>query len=329
MTPELRFNQLKNEWVLFSQKRSDPKKPRDVFVQRRTIPPKDTCPFEDMEKSQNQPPYFKVPERGSWKVLVFPNKFPGLDPTIEKHIVRDEPFRMSLAGYGYHDVLITKSHTKNFSDLPDQDAYQVLHALRKRYLQVSSDPHIDYISMFQNWGVNAGASIYHPHMQIISLPVIPSHIAHELVYSLRYFEKSRSCLYCDLIQGERKEKKRIVYENKDTVAFVPYAAQEPYEVLIFPKQHAIFFEQGSDAILRSASLALKKVLGAIKKKLGDPDYNFYIHTAPATDGGIYEYHHWYIRVLPKTNIDAGFELGTGVQLNAVFPEDAAKLLKTK
>ncbi len=329
MSSELRFNPLKGEWVLFAPKRTDKKKVRDIFVQKQKPTPKSACPFEHMEKSGNLPPYFQLPERGSWKVLTFPNKFPGVDTSVEKHVLSSDKFRTTLAGYGYHDLLITRDHSTNFSDLPDGEVFDVFRALRKRYLQVSGDPKIDYIAMFQNRGVSVGASLFHPHMQIIALPVVPSHIFHELSYSLRYFEKNRSCLYCDIIAMERKEKKRIVFENKQAIAFVPYAAQEPYEVLIFPKKHSVFFEQSSDEMLKDTAAAFKKVLKSLKKKIGDPDYNFYLHTAPATDGGVYAYHHWYVRILPKSNYTAGFEFSTGIEINAVFPEVAAKLLRVK
>ena len=327
MNSELRFNALRGEWVLFSPKRQGAKRPHDIFEKKRPVSPKSKCPFENLEKSGNLPPYFQFPESGSWKTAVMPNKFPGLDTSPKEHILHSEKFHMTIGGYGYHDLLITKDHETRFSELTEGEIFDVFQALRKRYLQVSGDPKIDYISMFQNWGPSVGASLYHPHMQIIALPVVPSHISHELVYSLRCYEKHKSCLYCDIIKSERKGKKRIVFENKHVVAFVPYAAQEPYEVLLFPKEHEVFFETASDAVLKDMAIAFKKVLKSIQKKLSDPDYNMYIHTAPATDGGEYPYHHWYIRILPKSNIDAGFELGTGVQINTVFPEDAAKLLR--
>lgn len=326
MSPELRFNPLKGEWVLFAPKRQNKKKPKDVFEGKRKIPPKSKCPFEHPEKSGNLPPYFQVPEKGKWNLIVFPNKFPGVSVSVDDNLPR-EMFHMALAGYGYHDLLVTRDHGRNFSDFSEKEIGDVFRALKKRYAQVSGDPKIQYVAMFQNWGASVGASLYHPHMQIIALPIIPSHIASELVYAFRYFEKKEKCLYCESIKAERKEKRRIVFEDTNAIAFVPYAAQEPYEVLIFPKKHMPFFELTPEESLRGMARAFKNVLRSIKKNLNNPDYNFYIHTAPATDGGMYPYHHWYLRILPKSNYTAGFELGTGIEINTVFPEDAAKLLK--
>lgn len=329
---ELRFNPFQGEWVLIAPKRHDKKKPRDIFEKKQSIPPQSKCPFENFEKSGNLPPYFKMPEKGSWHVMVFPNKFPGVDTLPEKHVVRDSIFYVTLSGYGYHDLLITKNHNKNFSQLPLSQVNEIFTALRTRYMQVSGDPRIDYIAMFQNRGPTVGASLYHPHMQVIALPVVPSHISHELIHSRTYLEKNHSCMYCDIIASERKENKRIVFQNEHSVAFVPYAAQEPYEVLIFPKKHEIFFEQSSDELMKDMAQSFKKVMNAIGKKLHNPDYNFYIHAAPATNGGEYRHHHWYVRILPKyppSNYTAGFELGTGIQINTIFPEEAAKTLKVK
>ncbi len=327
MSSELRFNLLKGEWVLFAPKRADTKKPQDIFEKKREATPKSACPFDHLEKTGNLPPYFGIPEK-KWRVLVFPNKFPGVNASALPAEKGNNPLHSVRAGYGYHDLLIAKGHGKNFCDLPPGDVRDVFRAIRKRYLQVSSDPRIEYISVFQNWGPSAGATLFHPHMQMIALPVVPSHISHELMHSSAYFKKYGRCLYCDMVADEKKEKRRIVFENKRIIAFVPYAAQEPYEVLIAPKKHEIFFEKTSDGVLDDMAEAFRKVLKSVEKKTG-ADYNAYLHTAPATNGGSYANHHWYIRVLPRTNYSAGFELGTGVEMNPVFPEDAAKILKTK
>src|SRR5690606_31089340 len=141
------------------------------------------------------------------------NKYPGVTTSVLQHLLKNEKLHMAIAGYGYHDLLVTSDHEKNFPDMPVKMVEEVFQSLRKRYLQVSNDERIDYISMFQNWGASAGASLYHPHMQIIALPILPAHISHELIYSLRYFEKNGSCLYCDLILEERRQKKRVIFEN--------------------------------------------------------------------------------------------------------------------
>lgn len=329
MFSELRFNSLKGEWVLFAPQRSSRTKKRDLFEKRTPPPPKANCPFEHIETSGNLPPHFYIPEKKDWHVCVFPNKFPGVHVQAKEDIKQNRKFHMARGGYGYHDVLITRQHNKSFARVGERHIQDVFLALQKRYKQVSDDPRIEYIAMFQNWGVFAGASLYHPHMQIIALPIIPSHITGELIYALRYFERKKSCLYCDSIAMERREKKRIVYENKGVIAFVPYAAQEPYEVLLFPKKHEAFFERSDKSVYIHMAQGLSHVLLMIEKKLKKPNYNLYIHTAPAINGGSYPYHHWYMRILPKSNYSAGFELGTGIEINTVLPEDAARLLKTK
>ena len=130
-----------------------------------------------------------------------------------------------------------------------------------------------------------------------------------------------------MIDFEKKEKKRIVYENAGAIAFTPFVSKNAFEIRIFSKKHSPYFENALDADIDDAAEALRAVLKKIKKNLNDPDYNFFIHTAPIQEKERYKIYHWHIEVVPKTNINAGFELGTGVEINEVDPDQAASLLR--
>ena len=127
--------------------------------------------------------------------------------------------------------------------------------------------------------------------------------------------------------SEIKAKKRIVYQNKDAVVFAPFVSREPFELRIFPKKHLPYFEDTDDVTMKHIVEALQKALLLLEVQLHDPDYNFFIHTAPLENKKKFGHYHWHIEIQPKTSIAAGFELGTGVEVNVVDPDDAAAMLR--
>ena len=130
-----------------------------------------------------------------------------------------------------------------------------------------------------------------------------------------------------MVKWEKKENHRIVYENKSAIVLAPFVSREPFELRVFPKKHLPYFEDTPQNIMEDIVAALQKALAKIEKKLGDPDYNFFIHTAPLKDKKKYSHYHWHIEILPKFNISAGFEQGTGIEINPVDPDEAAKILR--
>lgn len=130
-----------------------------------------------------------------------------------------------------------------------------------------------------------------------------------------------------MIDWEKKQKKRIVYENAGAIAFTPFVSKNTYEIRVFPKTHLPFFENTLDEEIDYAVDALQSVLKKVEKNLNDPDYNFFIHTAPIKNKEKYKMYHWHIEVVPKLSINAGFELGTGMEINEVDPDQAAALLR--
>lgn len=126
---------------------------------------------------------------------------------------------------------------------------------------------------------------------------------------------------------ELKNKKRIIYENEGAVVFAPFVSKEPFEMRILPKKHLPYFENTLDIDLDCIVDALRFALKRLETKLHRPDYNFFIHTAPLKNKEKYKHYHWHIEIIPKFNISAGFELGTGIEINPVDPDEAAKVLR--
>jgi len=322
---ELRQDLVSGDWILIASKRGKrshaflKKKPR----QRGSLK---TCPLENVFKKQKPILFYDGGEK-DWEVVVVENRYPALvHRNICAQAIRHGPYAL-VKGVGHHDLVVTRDHDRNFAALSQNQAGQVVQIFRDRYLMLLNDPCLAYISIFHNWGPAAGATVYHPHYQLIALPVVPPDVEHSLRGSLNYFKKHGRCVHCDMVAYELREKKRIVYENKGAVVFAPFVSREPFELRIFPKKHLPYFENTLDRELELIVDALQAVLRRIEKKMNDPDYNFFIHTAPLKNKKRYRHYHWHIEIIPKTNISAGFELGTGIEINPVDPDLAAKILR--
>lgn len=323
---QLRQDLVSGDWIVIAPGRLDRPQQFIKKTARRKISPKASCPFENPQKTGHGEPILMYGD-GAWDLQFVENKYPAF---VHKNycsvITKDGPYSVTDTG-GHHELLITRDHGRNLSQLSKNQARQILEAFRDRYLMLSSDKCIAYISMFQNWGPSAGASIYHPHYQFIAAPIVPPDVMHSLRGSIRYFKDHKKCVHCVMIDWERKYERRIIYENAGAIAFTPFVSKNAFEVRIFPKRHLPYFENTLDTEMDYVSDALQNSLRKIRKNLHDPDYNFFIHTASVKDKKTHAQYHWHIEIIPKISQKAGFELGTGIEINSVDPDDAAKLLK--
>lgn len=325
---QLRQDAVSGDWIVIAPQRV--KRPHaPLGSARRRRESREQCIFEDPERSSGEKAVLTYGAGDRWTLKIVRNKFPAFRHRGVCAVpVRRGPYTVT-EGVGHHEIAVTRNHNRDFPDLSDNLAVQVFQAFRDRYLMLMNDECLAYISLFHNWGPSAGASIYHPHYQIIAVPVVPPDIEHSLEGSLRYFRREKRCVHCAIIQWERREKKRIIYENTGAIAIAPFASRVPYEMRIFPKVHLPYFENSFDHHLEYAVDALRVSLRLMRTALRNPDYNFFLHTAPILRKERYQSYHWHIEVLPKVNIAAGFELGTGLEINPVDPSDAAKILRSK
>ena len=324
---QFRQDIVSGDWIVMAPERA--KRPHDLFAEkkRRVVSPKRTCPFEDLKKSGNWPPIATLPAGDKWRVAVIPNKYPAL--MHEKGCTtetKEGPYRM-LDGVGHHELVVTRDHMKSFRDLTPSQALEVFQTFRDRFRFFYKDTCMVYTSAFFNWGPTAGASVYHPHYQMLTLPIVPPDIARSLRGSKRYFKAHRRCVHCEMVAFEKRQKKRVIAENRWAIAFAPFISHQPFEVRVFPKEHLPFFEKTSEAKLRSFVKVLQSVLSRMGRYLNDPDLNFFIHTAPLRGAREYRFYHWHVEVLPKITVPAGFELSTGVDINVINPEWAAGVLR--
>lgn len=337
---EFRKDLVSGEWIIMAPERA--KRPHDMLakIPKRIPAPKRGCPFENPETNGNWPPILVLPKGSDingagggkkyrkWDVILLPNKFPAVahQPGCAAQF-HEGPYTLST-GIGYHDLVITRDHNKNFPRLAVEQATDVFRILRERYHMLKKDDCIMYVSAMHNWGPTVGASIYHPHYQVFSLPIIPPNIMHSLHGSELYARKHRRCVHCEIVKYEQKARQRVVDQNAHAIAVAPFTSYRPFETKIFPKKHRPYFEMSTDAELKGCTLLLRSVLRRMEKYLHDPDLNFYIHTAPLKKQENYEHYHWHIEVVPNVPPSpGGFELGTGIEINTVLPERAAALLR--
>lgn len=329
---ELRRDLVSGTWVAFSSQRKFRPKHKEDFVRvSDNCDDTDECPFckhnkDNQKQEKDTLTYFD--KKGEWSVRVFPNKFPIFSSNIHELEKRDVgPFEV-MNGVGYHEVLVTADHRKNFPDLEIPQIVEVFNAYQERYLALMNKRNIKYISIFKNYGKSAGASIVHPHNQIVAMPVIDPDVARSLTGSAKYFQAHKECVHCTMIEWEKKNEERIVFENEEFIVICPFVSRVSFEVRVYPKRHLSYFERITQDQKIKLSEAVKKALSKVKRNLDDPDYNMFLHTAPC-DGQTYDHYHWHLEIFPKTNIWAGLELSTGIEVCSVLPEEAAKILRKK
>ena len=291
---------------------------------------KSDCVFEEsfLKKTGVWPPLFAFPNEKKWKLIVIPNKYPALTQAAPNlcSVTMDEGIYHARTGVGVHNLLVTRDHSKNFSKLEPALAEELVVQMQKLCKAALEDPCAIYAVPFWNWGVLAGASVWHPHYQFISLPIVPVHSARSMAGSAAYFKRYHRCVRCDIIKFERKEKVRIIAENSGAIAFVPYASKFPFEVRIMPKAHQTFFHQSSRALIRDTTALVQQVTARMEKYLNDPDINVFIHESPL-DGKPHNHQHWHFEIIPRVSTPAGFELSTGIYINTTAPETTAKILR--
>lgn len=293
------------------------------------------CPFEYPQKSGNGEPLLAFDGSGNriddlsaltdkWFLQIIPNKNPALEIHYNNCPVAEQngPFQ-NLNAVGFHEVVITRDHKRTIANLTEQEIKTLLTAYKTRYIELSDKKCLKYILIFHNNGKDAGASVNHPHSQILATPIIPPDVGRSLNGCGIYAEKYKKCVHCETIEWELKQSERIIYQNSKFVAFCPYASHFNFEIRIFPLAHKKNFELIQENEIEALSDIFKQVFGKMRDKLQNPAYNFFIHTAPLNY--LYDYH-WHIEILPRISVWGGFELGTGIEVIVVPPEKAAEIL---
>jgi len=323
---ELRFDLISKDWVVIATGRA--RRPETFKKERRKIEevPKEKCPFCQPEILEEAILIKKEPK--NWTTIVIPNKFPAFlpYPKIEKYI--EGGLYQTMTAVGFHEVVITRDHQKQLAQFKIEQVKEVIDVYQERYLELKKEKFVNYISIFYNHGLEAGASITHPHSQIITTLLIDVDLKKALFNSQEYYQTTKKCVYCQMNDWERKVKKRIVFENKDFLAICPFASKSAFQIIISPQKHLSYFEKITEKEKWTLAEAFQVSLNKLYKGLADPAYNFYLHTAPC-DGKNYDFYHWHWTILPKTATWAGFEMGTMIEISTIEPEKAAAYLRSQ
>jgi UDPglucose--hexose-1-phosphate uridylyltransferase len=330
---ELRLNRATKEWIIVATERA--KRPHQFRAMRteEEVPPYDpNCPFCPGNEKQTPPEEYALrPKRSrenkpGWRVRVVTNKYPALDPKKRFSKISGKFFR-TASGFGKHEVIIeTPQHNQSLATLSLKEVEEICSVYRRRYLALEKDRRFKLVLIFRNHGMTAGTSLKHPHSQVIAVPLVPASVRHLLEEAMKYYDDHGSCVFCDMMSEELASEKRIVMENEGFVGFHPFASRGPFETWIVPKKHHACFGSASEREVRSLASAVRSVLKKMYDRLGDPDYNLMIRTAPIKDAEE-DYYHWYVQILPRLTTPAGFELGSGIYINSSLPEKTAEFMK--
>jgi len=319
---QLRLDPLTGRWVVISLDRSG----RPTDFARRTLPveadPSRPCPFCPGHEESTAPALETYGPGGDWLVRVVPNLFPafaGNEPMVVDHL---GPVFTQAPASGIHEVLVlSPDHAGSWADLADPHAALVMAAIRDRMAEHAAVPGLRYSQAIVNAGREAGASLEHPHGQLLAMSFVPREISDEQAGFARF---EGSCLLCTTIEAEEETGYRVVLADEHVVVVCPFWSSTAYELLIIPRAHEAHLHRAAPSDLAAVGRAVRNGLVALRERLGDVAYNVVFHAAPFHSEGEF---HWHVHVVPKVTTQAGFELGTGVPINICSPEDAAVELR--
>lgn len=326
---DLRKDPVVGRWVIIAGARG--RRPTD-FGPEPTRPRMASCVFCAGSEDKTPPEILAgraagdLPNGPGWTYRVVPNKFPALRIEGDLEPTGEGPFdRMN--GIGAHEVVIeSPEHDAALATMSVDAVADVLLAFRERLLDLKKDTRFDYVLVFKNHGEAAGASLEHPHSQLIATPIIPIMVSEELTGSAKYYEMKERCVWCDILREERRSRRRLVLDDGGFVALAPFAPRFPFETWLLPARHCSAFEESGVDELRALAVMLGDFLRRMNRALNDPPYNFMLHSAPLKEPAL-EHFHWHLEVIPKLTKVAGFEWGSGFFINPVAPEDAAAALR--
>jgi UDPglucose--hexose-1-phosphate uridylyltransferase len=314
--PELRRHYFLEEYCIIASERG--KRPSDFLAAKAVPGDEKTCPFCPGNEEMTPPSVAVYTDEGvlsedlgsgrGWQFRVFPNVFAAMvsspkPPTAEW---------IALPGHGHHEVIVdSPMHRENPADFSLDHMERLLRVYRDRYLHYSNLDEVKYISIFKNWGKEAGASLSHSHSQIITLPILPPLMKREQ----EAISQSSFCPFCNIVERERTSC-RLIAEDEYWVLIAPFYSIAPYETWILSKRHLSNLTEITELERKGLAVLIKNVLGSLRSLLDDPPYNLMIFQQAAG-------YHLNIRIQPAVSKIAGFERSTGIYINSVPPEQAA------
>jgi UDPglucose--hexose-1-phosphate uridylyltransferase len=327
--PELRFDYATADWVVFAPLRKLRPHARGGGATPAVPDPasEHPCPFCPGNESLTPHVLDQELDGGRWVIRVVPNKFPALQIEEPHQRLTDGPVFQRMGGCGAHEVVIeTPEHTGWLANQPVEHIRRLIGVLHRRYVDLLRDRRFQAVIVFKNHGERAGTSLRHPHWQIIATPVIPRLLQWKHLQAQEHYNRTGICLYDQILSEELRMQTRVIASNAEFVAFLPYAGHLPFECWIVPRRPQAGFGLLQPSQHLPLAELLRWVLARLHVSLDDPDFNLTIDTAARGDEDE-PYFRWHIRILPRLTTTAGFELGSGMSINTVLPEEGAEFLR--
>ena len=322
---ELRKDPFLDRWVVLAPHRAErPRPSHDDEVG-------DDCPFCPGHESETPPEVLALgrpdprPDTPGWSVRVFRNKYPAFAPLVETPPYVG-PFVIQPA-IGEHEVVVTSpDHEATWARFTHEHGARVLEAVSRRREALAAIEGVKHVFVFQNTGEAAGASLPHPHLQMMGLPRVAPVVEEELRRAEAWHNTESTCPFCYWIEEELRTGDRVLELGEEIVTLVPFAPRFPFEFWILPRAHESAFPNPGSPRLALVAAALSDNLARLSALLGRVSYNWVLHSASPGDPES-PFYHWHIEVLPQTASTAGFEWGTGLFLHHLYPEEAARQLR--
>jgi UDPglucose--hexose-1-phosphate uridylyltransferase len=332
---EIRLDRIHNQYVLIAPERLH-RPSTETNIKGTTNSP---CPFCDGNEDLTPKEVFAIRDNGanlpSWKTRVIPNLYKAVQIELEDISMRDGMFE-SIAGVGAHEILIdSPSHDNDITQLSVEEIENWLRSMIIRIEDLSHDKRLIHLSIFKNYGQNAGSTQEHPHTQILALPVMPQNESVFLERNMKYYRRHGRGIVEDVVKNEKIAKIRVIDEIGSFIAYCPYASAFPFEVMIAPTKSISNLNKCSRKEVSDFALIIKKVFAMLSNQLGSFDYNLYFRISPVNsnfENQDYMEHldsnySFNMRITPRIYRLGGFEVATGMAINSVVPEECAKLLR--
>jgi UDPglucose--hexose-1-phosphate uridylyltransferase len=306
------------------------------------------CPFCRGNENKTPPAITEYKEDDQWSIRIVENLYPVLSESAQSPTF-NEGLRQAIDGYGRHEVIIDHfNHGIMVHEMAETHLSQLFHAYQRRMIELyQADPRLRYVLVFKNYGPAAGASIPHTHSQIIALPVVPENVQAEVHFSATYYRQHHHCVYCALIDDamafsatvydrETGESQRqlhvetyVVEKGQHFIAIKPFASRFEWEIHILPLKHQADFIGLEQSMLADFARVFRNTMARLDAVLGGVQYNYFLHTLPHnfSEQEYQHSYHWHLEICPRTSIPSGFELGSGLYVNTVNPEQAAQQLR--
>ncbi|MEA3372753.1 MAG: DUF4931 domain-containing protein [Campylobacterota bacterium] len=335
---EIRYDVLNDTHVIIAPERLH--RPDQCGIDQETYA-SENCPFCEGNESMTPPEIFSLRGKKSfanepgWQTRVVPNLYRAVQIEVQHQFYREGLFHKS-EGFGAHEVIIdTPNHHSTMTQWSEEEIANWIKTMRARVSDLRHDHRITFISLFKNQGTQAGSTQPHPHTQLIGLSIIPKADRECYERTHTHYKTTGKALLESLLLQEEEEVKRIVAKAGDFTAFCPYASGYPFEVMISSKKAVGQIDTLSDEAILSLSSLLLDVLKKMERQLMCFDFNLQITTPPLQHGPLgsellhdVEYAcRFAIRIMPRLYRHGGFEVSTGMMINPVAPEMAAKLLR--